>query len=362
MSRARTGTGRAVLRSLALAGGIAVVMGASFIGLGGADLFPSVGSAPGSTGLDDIPGWVWGLALGALPSGAALAWARVLKTKHQRSLAVLLRQARRLDEVNRAGATIAAVGEAAPGGLAGEVWTAMSLSAARMQSQLVQERTFSGQAAHQLRTPLTALGLQIEELTMHPETPRQVRADLHRARNEVDRLADVISDLLALARRGALPSGRYQTDPAVVAVHATHRWASSAQLAGRQLRVSGTLPACSVPAPAGPAAQVLDVLIDNALKHGAGDIEVSVAVLPDAVRLRVADEGTGAPGAPRGASTAGEGMGLQVAQRLAAACGGQMVRVLQPTTAFDLLLPRYRPEQVTDELTVGVDADRAAAR
>ena len=201
-----------------------------------------------------------------------------------------------------------------------------------------QERAFSGQAAHQLRTPLTALGLQLEELTMDPETPRRVRAEVHRCRNEVDRLAEIIADLLALARRGALPAGRYRTDPAVVAVHATHRWASLARAAGRELRVAGTLPECEVQAPAGPTSQVLDVLIDNALKHGTGDIEVSVRVMADTVRLRVADQGM-RPWA-RQPATAGEGMGLEVAEKLAAACGGQMVRAPIPTTAFDLVLPR----------------------
>jgi signal transduction histidine kinase len=236
---------------------------------------------------------------------------------------------------------VAAPGEGlAADGLAADVSVAMNLSARHLQAQLAQVNAFSGQAAHQLRTPLTALGLAIEELTMHPETPRQVRVDLVRCRNEVDRLADIISDLLALARRGALPMGQPTSDPAEVVLHATHRWASSARAAGRELRVAGTMPACQVGAPAGPTSQVLDVLIDNALKHGTGDIEVSVDLLADSVRLRVADEGTPHGDLARHASSAGEGLGLALAEKLAVACGGQMVRAQQSTTAFDLLLPR----------------------
>lgn len=326
----------AALRVLALAMTVVAILGACLIGLGAADLVPGLDAGTGLVGFDTVPGWAWGAVLGASPSAVLLARARALRTRYRRSWEVLLGQAKRLDVAIPVTET-----EASLDGPAGEVSVAMGLSARRIHEQLAQERAFSGQAAHQLRTPLTALGLQIEELTMHPETPRQVRADLHRARNEVDRLANIIADLLALARRGVLPSGRYQTDPAVVAVHATHRWASLARAAGRELRLTGALPHCRIQAPAGPTSQVLDVLIDNALKHGAGDIEVSIAVSADTVRLRVADQGTTALGpVQHDASPGGEGMGLAVAEQLAAACGGHMVRVQQPTTAFDLVLPR----------------------
>lgn len=282
-----------------------------------------------------LVGWLVAAALGAVPSTVLLARARRGQARYERSHAVLLHTARHLDEVSATGTSASTDAD----GLT-DVLAAMRLSALRLHAQLAQERAFSGQVAHQLRTPLTALGLQIEELTMHPETPRMVRADLQRARAEVDRLADIIADLLALARRGTLPSGRYETDPAVLAVHATHRWASTARAAGRALRLAGELPICQVPAPAGPASQVLDVLIDNAIKHGVGDIEVSVDVTPDSVRLRVADQGTPMTAAVAPSSSAGEGIGLPVAEQLAAACGGRMVRAHHPSTAFDLMLPR----------------------
>ncbi|WP_195908170.1 sensor histidine kinase KdpD [Nostocoides sp. HKS02] len=298
-----------------------------------------LGGVFGLTQLETIEGWVWGAVVGALACAVFAAGSYVLNARHRRSLEVLLVQARQLGDLSPASQDV----EPPTDGLAAEVSAAMGLSALRLRTQLAQERAFSGQAAHQLRTPLTALGLQLDELTMDPETPRRVRAAVHRSRNEVDRLAEIIADLLALARRGALPTGRYQTDPAVVAVHATHRWASLARAAGRELRVAGTLPDCQVPAPAGPTSQVLDVLIDNALKHGSGDIEVSVRVMADSVRLRVADQGTSVRPAAGQHATAGAGMGLDVAEKLAAACGGRMVRAPIPTTAFDLVLPREDP-------------------
>lgn len=296
------------------------------------------GSPLGVPSIATLLGWLVAAGLGAVLSTVVSARAWRGQTRYQRSHAVALHAARHLDEVS---ATSTSASTDADG--LTDVLAAMRLSALRLHAQLAQERAFSGQVAHQLRTPLTALGLQIEELTMHPETPRMVRADLQRARAEVDRLADIISDLLALARRGTLPSGRYDTDPAVLAVHATHRWASTAKAAGRALRLAGELPICQVPAPAGPASQVLDVLIDNALKHGVGDIEVSVDVMPDSVRLRVADQGTSMTGAVAPSPSAGEGIGLPVAEQLAAACGGRMVRANHPRTAFDLMLPRQGP-------------------
>ncbi len=152
-------------------------------------------------------GW-WRPALGAVPSTVLLARAWRGQTRYRRSHAVLLDAARHLDEVSAVSPSASTDAD----GLT-DVLAAMRLSALRLHAQLAQERAFSGQVAHQLRTPLTALGLQIEELTMHPETPRMVRADLQRARAEVDRLADIIADLLALARRGSVASGPLRNRP-----------------------------------------------------------------------------------------------------------------------------------------------------
>jgi signal transduction histidine kinase len=320
---------------LALLGVVAVVVAVIAAVLAALDSGQAPGSLLGEPSVTTLVGWLAAAAVGAVPSTVVLARTRNGQVRHVRSHAVVLDAARHLDEVSAVSPSASADGDDLT-----DVLEAMRLSALRLHSQLAQERAFSGQVAHQLRTPLTALGLQIEELTMHPETPRMVRADLQRARAEVDRLADIIADLLALARRGTLPSGRYETDPAVLAVHATHRWASTARAAGRALRLAGELPICQVPAPAGPASQVLDVLIDNAIKHGVGDIEVSVDVMADTVRLRVADQGTPATAALAPNSSAGEGIGLPVAEQLAAACGGRMVRAHHPSTAFDLMLPR----------------------
>ena len=337
MSRTRRASGRSVVpRWLALTVGLGGVGVGLLVGLSAAGRVHGLANAFAFTGSGAFQGWVLDAVLAVLASTVFLARAHALKTQHRRCLAALLHQANQLDDLTPR------THEAAIDGLGADVSAAMNLSALRLQGRLAQERSFSGQAAHQLRTPLTALGLAIEELTMHPDTPRTVRADLVRSRNEVDRLAGIISDLLTLARRGALPSGQYTTDPAVMAVHATRRWAPSARAAGRDVRVTGALPHCQVLAPAGPTSQVLDVLIDNALKHGTGDVGVSVDAWDDSVRLRVADQGTPERFRAEQHSTAGEGMGLEVAQQLAAACGGQMVRAQHPTTAFDLVLPREK--------------------
>ncbi|HEV7196669.1 MAG TPA: histidine kinase dimerization/phospho-acceptor domain-containing protein [Pedococcus sp.] len=230
MSREHGSAHRAATpRWLVVAVSVVIALGGSLVVLEGTGLVPRLDHALGISSLGSFGDWLWGLLLGALISGVALARTHLLRKRYRRSLAALLRQATELDHVK----------------------------SARQQAALAQANAFSGQAAHQLRTPLAALGLAIEELTLHPETPRQVRADLARCRNEVDRLADVISDLLTLARRGSLPSGQSTTDPAAVALHATRRWASSARAAGRELRVAGTMPKCQVRAPQGPPPRCL---------------------------------------------------------------------------------------------------------
>jgi signal transduction histidine kinase len=336
MSRAQWSGGRPELlvRGLAALTVLMAVTGVAWAGLDALELLPARVSHWGVEALRPGLPWLWGAAVCVLTSALLLARAEVLHAACRRSMNALLGQARHLGRLGEEPQTGSSAGSAT----ADEVAAAMRSSGHDWEQRLAQQRAFSGQAAHQLRTPLTALGLQIEELTMHPEMPRQVRADLHRCRNEVDRLADIISDLLTLARRGALPPEQSQSDPAVVVVHATHRWVARARALGRRLCVTGPLPQCQVGAPAGPAGQVLDVLIDNALKHGVGDIDLSVAVVAGRVRLRVADQGDPMATA-HGSTSGGEGIGLRLARTLASTCGGQLVQAQHHTTAFDLLLP-----------------------
>jgi signal transduction histidine kinase len=129
---------------------------------------------------------------------------------------------------------------------------------------------------------------------------------------------------------------------AALAREAVRRWRPLAD--GREIVLRAELP---VPVPLAPAPieQVLDVLVENAIRHGSGEISVEAIDGGDHVRVCVSDEGDvhlseevferhmNRPGSD------GHGIGLAVARDVAEAIGGRLVVDDGPTTSFSLLLP-----------------------
>lgn len=219
------------------------------------------------------------------------------------------------------------------------VGASLNRTAVRLDDLLARERAFSAEASHQLRTPLTSLRLGLETALDRPE--QDLRLALHHALRSTDQIERTIDELLALARdtHGSvdpLDVGRLVHDSA-------QQW--SAQFGARPLEVDvdrGVPPAL---ASAAAVRQVLAVLLDNALQHGAGAVLVSVRDAGGAVAVDVSDEGPGtmSPDADlfgrRSPSASGHGIGLALARRLAEAEGGHL-RLAQPAPpVFTLLLP-----------------------
>jgi signal transduction histidine kinase len=78
--------------------------------------------------------------------------------------------------------------------------TALRTSGEKLDTLIQHERDFSIHASHELRTPVTALRLDLEDLALWPETPETVAAQLHRSLGELDRLSDAITEMLSVAR------------------------------------------------------------------------------------------------------------------------------------------------------------------
>jgi signal transduction histidine kinase len=95
----------------------------------------------------------------------------------------------------------------------------------------------------------------------------------------------------------------------------------------------------------------VDVLVDNALVHGAGTAEVTVSTLADGLLIEVSDEGLGLADAdtaftPRTARTGTHGIGLGLARSLTEAEGGRLLlRRIAPHPVFGLLLPAATPPE-----------------
>jgi signal transduction histidine kinase len=221
-------------------------------------------------------------------------------------------------------------------------------SAERIARLVGREREFSSNVSHQLRTPLTALRLRLEE-GLRDEEPAVVRAELEAALREADRLDATVSSLLAYARAES-EGRRIAIDLGAVVAQHVAAWTPVAARAGRRLElvVASSGP---VGASRGTVGQVLDVLLDNALRHGAGTIRVRVAAEPGWGAVAVEDEGDGVPSADRerifdrGATSAangdGTGIGLHLARALAMADGGTLRLTRQVPARLELRLRAF---------------------
>jgi signal transduction histidine kinase len=221
---------------------------------------------------------------------------------------------------------------------------ALDATAERITRLVAREREFSANASHQLRTPLTALRLRLEEIGLQASSEEE-RDEVAAALAEVDRLERTVADLLAYAREARAGEAVDLDLAALIRRHA-ETWSVLYERAGRRLDVDAGEP---VPVHASPGAlgQVLDVLLENALRHGAGRARISVADDPRRATVAVEDEGKGVSADmresifDRGESVGGgSGIGLHLARVLAVAEGGRLRVAPAALARFELVLPR----------------------
>ncbi|WET81268.1 HAMP domain-containing sensor histidine kinase [Amycolatopsis sp. QT-25] len=225
-----------------------------------------------------------------------------------------------------------------------QVAEALDVTSERIGETLDRERTFSSDASHQLRTPLTGLRLQLEAALESPD--RDPYATIRDGIASADRLERTIDDLLALAKQSRAPRALLDLGKLLEEVRQT--WHGLLAGRGRALRISGR---DALPARAAGAAvrQVLAVLLDNAATHGRGTVTVLARDAGDALAIDVSDEGAIEDGhdpfvtGERSEEREGHGIGLRLARSLAEAEGGRLRLTCPSPTTFTLLLPAERP-------------------
>lgn len=221
-----------------------------------------------------------------------------------------------------------------------QIGAALRGAATQLDDLVRREREFALNASHQLRTPITALRLELEDLTLWPETAPEVADHLRGTLRELDRLSSAIDELLDLARGQRLEAT--EVDLAALVGRAVERWRDRFEETDRPIVQPDNGPVVAR-LPAGPVAQVLDVLLENAADHGVGKVEVEAYDRGTHVQVRVRDEGTPTFGPEvfrRGVTTTGTGIGLAVASELAEVMGGHLSLETGAPTCFVLRLPR----------------------
>ncbi|AWB91166.1 sensor histidine kinase [Aeromicrobium chenweiae] len=223
---------------------------------------------------------------------------------------------------------------------AAELGDALRSAAGQLDVLVRRERNLAVVASHELRTPITALRLSLEDLTLWPETPPTVADELHHGLTQVDRLSSVVTALLEGGNDRRLDRAS-TVDLAIVAVDAAKRWSARAKAAGREIVVIPCADPAMVRAGREAVDAVADILIENALLHGSGTVTIEIFRDNTHFRFRVHDEGTQViePGVLH-ASPEGDGAGLTDAATRAESLGGFIGVSDLPTTLVSLFLPR----------------------
>lgn len=225
--------------------------------------------------------------------------------------------------------------------------------AGRLGQLVDRQRAFAGTASHQLRTPLTALRLRLEQIAEQVgDDPAQV-STVDAALVETDRLHRMIEGLLELSRAEDAATGPVPVDLSTLVRERADHWVPLADERGVAL-VANVPSGVTVLAVPGAAEQVIDNLVDNALEVSPGGSQLLVSIVPGAqqAELHVIDEGPGMSADERAraferfwrgtdATPGGSGLGLAIVHQLVAAGDGESELLAAPGGGIDAVV-RFR--------------------
>jgi signal transduction histidine kinase len=215
-------------------------------------------------------------------------------------------------------------------------------------------KEFVANASHELRTPLFSLGGFIELLEdedLDPESRAELLSAMH---GQVTRLQKLAVDLLDLSRldAGSFELEHERVDLAEVAEMVAKEFAPAVKRGEADVQLRSTSDGVEVTADRERVAQIMRILVDNAIRHtpNGTNVTISTSRRNGAAKVTVADSG---PGLDDGSATqvfdrfytgdsrnGGAGLGLAIAKELAERMHGEIRLKSRPgRTAFTLELP-----------------------
>jgi heavy metal sensor kinase len=166
----------------------------------------------------------------------------------------------------------------------------------RLSGALERERAFVADASHELRTPLSILKAELAVAQKGEQSRERLAAAIASAADETDRLSRLAEDLLLIARadEGRLPVRPEPVELRDVVETMRARFGARADRSGREIR-NLVDPGTTVRTDPVRLEQALSNIIDNALRHGEGEISIAATQRDGTIELAVSDEGQGFP-------------------------------------------------------------------
>jgi two-component system, OmpR family, sensor kinase len=220
----------------------------------------------------------------------------------------------------------------------------------RIEATLEHERRFVDDASHELRTPLALHKTELELALRHGSSEQELRAAVAAGLEEVDRLVGLAEDLLVVARseQGEMAVAPQPIPVAELFAAVNERFATRAAESARSLTLDGGVDLV-VAGDRLRLEQALTNVVDNALRHGKGEVLLWATTANDGrVEMHVRDRGTGFateflphaferfsrtdPARSRG----GSGLGLAIVEAIALAHGGRAGAANDPGGGADV--------------------------
>ncbi|TYK43313.1 ATP-binding protein [Actinomadura decatromicini] len=230
-------------------------------------------------------------------------------------------------------------------------------SAVRIADLLAASREFASDASHQLRTPLTALSMRLEEMIDAADYPDVVREEGAAAVAQAERLVAVVEQLLARARHDRTGAAVASPIDEIIAQQ-VEEWRPIFRRDGRDVRIVGEQGLVGMTNPEG-LSQIVATLLDNSLMHGAGTVTIHTKPGVSSVVVEVGDEGAGIPPElePRifersVSGGRGTGLGLYLARSLAMVDGGRLELIQSRPAVFGVFLRQTEQARLAEERVV----------